>query len=98
MVEYMGQQVSKVIGTGPTPVLSSNPRRRCLVVSGDPAARITINFGNDQVTLDNGITINPATAPTVLRFSDIGRLLTQDVTAIASVAGAHLNLIEGSEP
>lgn len=90
------QQLSKTVGTTSTPLLASNPKRIALFFSGDGVNTITVSFGTPAVA-GVGLVLTPANPRARLDGSDVGELLWSQIYAIASAAGATVNVFEGFE-
>lgn len=92
-----GSELTITVATSSTGFLGANPRRVGLIISSPRTNRVTISVKNPAV-LDNGLTLQPAVNPVILRPGDAGNWLQSNLFAIANSASETITVIEVLEP
>lgn len=90
------QQQTVTVGAGDSPFLSSNPRRRGLIISCPATGTVWLSFGGAAVS-GAGLALYAAGPPVVLDQELIGNAFQEEIRAIGSVGGQGINVIEISQ-
>jgi hypothetical protein len=85
-----------VVTTSDSVVLSANPRRRCLVLSGDGADNYFFALGTAAASL-KGLCLTPTVPILTLRYEDIGELIGLELHCYAGAVSKNLTIIEAYE-